>query len=210
MRTSSRSSPKRIHHGLIWSPQIHNGRGPYPVPVHQNVPATLRELGRCFDGSGRPHVGVHLPKPNARSTAEPSSGRTWTTCTSGSNHTWHWAPPEPSTCRGASAETQRTLDSGAKLWAYLDDLYIWIKPHLALGATNHILQFILSETHRMLESVAKLLGFSWTSGTSGSARITSQPSTWPRAPPAPSTSNCSPARSRSGQSRTPAPFHPPS
>ena len=25
-------------------------------------------------------------------------------------------------------ETQRTLDSGAKLWSPLDDLYIWIKP----------------------------------------------------------------------------------
>ena len=36
------------------------------------------------------------------------------------------------------SETQRTLDSGAKLWAYLDDLYIWIKPHLALGATRTI------------------------------------------------------------------------
>ena len=45
MRTSSRCSPKRIHHGLIRSPQIHNGRGPDLVPVHQNVPATLREHG---------------------------------------------------------------------------------------------------------------------------------------------------------------------
>ena len=41
-------------------------------------------------------------------------------------------------CRGASSETQCTLDSGAKLWAYLDDMYIWIKPHLALGATRTI------------------------------------------------------------------------
>ena len=29
------------------------------------------------------------------------------------------------------------------------------------AAVNHILLFILSETHRMLESVAKLLGFSY-------------------------------------------------
>ena len=41
-------------------------------------------------------------------------------------------------CRGAPSKTQRTLDSGAKLWAYLDDLYIWIKPNLALGATRTI------------------------------------------------------------------------
>ena len=26
------------------------------------------------------------------------------------------------------SETRRTLDNGAKLWAYLDDWYIWIKP----------------------------------------------------------------------------------
>ena len=41
-------------------------------------------------------------------------------------------------CRSASSETQCTLDSGAKLWAYLDDLYIWIRLHLALGATRTI------------------------------------------------------------------------
>ena len=42
-------------------------------------------------------------------------------------------------------KTQHTLDSGAKLWAYLDDWYIWIKPQhipkaisLISGATRTI------------------------------------------------------------------------
>ena len=32
------------------------------------------------------------------------------------------------TSRYILSETQRTLDSGAKLWAFLDDWYIWIQP----------------------------------------------------------------------------------
>ena len=98
MRTSSRSSPQRIHHGLIRSPQIHNGRGPDPVPVHQ-APQRMHQ-----------RHSVNTAFWRQRSTP----------------------------CRGASSETQCTLDRGAKLWAYLDDLYIWTKTHLALGATRTI------------------------------------------------------------------------
>ena len=45
--------------------------------------------------------------------------------------------------------------------------------HMRLCGSCQPHLFILSETHRMLESVAKLLGFSWTSGTSESTRNTS-------------------------------------
>ena len=34
------------------------------------------------------------------------------------------------------SETQRTLDSGAKLWAYLDDWCIWIKPQHISAAVD--------------------------------------------------------------------------
>ena len=65
MRTSSRSSHQRIHHGLIQSPQIHNGRGPDPVPVHQ-APQRVYQRHSVNTAVWRQrstHVGVHLPKP---------------------------------------------------------------------------------------------------------------------------------------------------
>ena len=47
--------------------------------------------------------------------------------------------------RAILSETKSKLDSGAKLWAYLDDWYIWIKPQhmpaaidLISGATRTI------------------------------------------------------------------------
>ena len=84
-----------------------------------------------------------------------------------------------------------------------------LSPRGFAAVVDPISRFIVSETHRLLDSGAKLWP-TWTIGIFGSKRNTSQwLSNTSRAPPEPSTFSCSPPRSRSGEHRVQIPSHQP-
>ena len=66
------------------------------------------------------------------------------------------------------------------LWAYLDDLYIWIKPHLAMGATRTInVELQPSKMQIWTASYTSPVPPAFLSKAKRSLKCFGSPSTWP-------------------------------